>query len=75
MVHEENDPSAGPSIAEPDFEVPVREATSLDFVEARILAYRIFDEYLNSGRRAELDWLPESREHLPRYLPEAETLR
>ncbi len=53
----------------------MREATSLDFTEARILVDRILEEYLDSGGRAELDRLSENREHLPWYLPEAETPR
>lgn len=75
MMHEENGPGVGPSIAEPDFEIPVREATSPDLTEVRILVERIFEKYVDSGGRTELDRLLENREHLPRYLPEVEIPR
>lgn len=73
MTHEKNNSGAEPSIAEPDLEISVQEATSLDFIEARILVDRIFEEYLDSGGRTELDRLLESREHLPWYLRKEET--
>lgn len=75
MTHEKNNSGTEPSIAELDVEIPAREAISLDFIEARILVDRIFEEYVDSGGRAELDQLLENREHLPWYLQEGDTPR
>ena len=49
MTHGENDPGAGPSVAEPDLEIPAPEATGLDSTEARDSGGRIFDERLDGG--------------------------
>lgn len=67
------DPGAEPSTAEPELEIAVRDVAGDDFTEARILVDRIFEEYLDSGGHAELDELPEGREHLPWYLRRTET--
>lgn len=75
MTHEKNNSGTEPSIAAPDVEISVREAISLDFIEARILVDRIFEEYVDSGGRTELDQLLENREHLPWYLQTADTPR
>ena len=75
MTHEKNNSGAEPSVAEPDLEISVQEATSLDFIEARILVDRIFEEYLDSGGRSELDQLLENREHLPWYLQKGDAPR